>query len=142
MDPCLGTIGNQRICDGSEKVSARKSYDECDPNMHNAQHGAFWKNTDRDTFVSRRTDAWGQAAAVSAGQTFTFNDGTATTMPNGVLSNFIWSNAENAATPPQPVNIQRLTPINQSTAATNAVWQGALKARNSIWQFYQLTMTQ
>jgi hypothetical protein len=100
MDPCLGTIGNQRICDGSEKVSARKSYDECDPNMHNAQHGAFWKNTDRDTFVSRRTDAWGQAAAVSAGQTFTFNDGTATTMPNGVLSNFIWSNAENAATPP------------------------------------------
>ena len=59
MDPCLGTIGNPRICDGSEKVSARKSYDECDPNMHNAQHGAFWKNADRDTFVSRRTDAWG-----------------------------------------------------------------------------------
>jgi hypothetical protein len=74
-------------------------------------------------------------------QTFTFNDGTATPMPNGIPSNFIWSNAENAATPPQRVNIQRLTPINQSTAATNAVWQGALKAQNSVWQFYQLTMT-
>ena len=54
-------------------------------------------------------------------QTFTFNDGTATPMPNGIPSNFIWSNAKNAATPPQPVNIQRLTPINQTTAATNAV---------------------
>ena len=75
-------------------------------------------------------------------QTFTFNDGTATPMPNGIPSKFIWSNAKNAATPPQPVNIQRLTPINQTTAATNAVWQGALKARNSVWQFYQLTMTQ
>ena len=32
-------------------------------------------------------------------QTFTFNDGTATPMPNGIPSNFIWSNAENAATP-------------------------------------------
>jgi hypothetical protein len=74
-------------------------------------------------------------------QTFTFNDDTATPMPNGIPSNFIWSNAENAATPPQHVNIQRLTPINQSTAATNAVWQGALKAQNSVWQFYQLTMT-
>jgi hypothetical protein len=33
-------------------------------------------------------------------------------------------------------------PINQSTVATNAIWQGALKTRNSVWQFYQLTMTQ
>jgi hypothetical protein len=75
-------------------------------------------------------------------QTFTFNDGTATPMPSGIPQGFIWTNARNAATPPQPVNIQRLTPINQSTAATNALWQAALKARNSVWQFYQLTMTQ
>ena len=68
MDPSLGTIWNLGMWDGTERGSARKSYDECDPNMHNAPHGAFWKNTDRDTFVSRRTDAWAfQAAALSAG---------------------------------------------------------------------------
>lgn len=75
-------------------------------------------------------------------QPFTFNDGTATPMPGGIPQNFIWANAKNAATPPQPINIQRLTPINPSTAATNTTWQRALKAQNSVWQFYQLVMTQ
>jgi hypothetical protein len=75
-------------------------------------------------------------------QNFTFNDGTATPMPAGVPSNFIWSNAKNATTPPPPVNIRRLTPIDSSTAATNRLWQSALKAQSSVWQFYQLTMTQ
>jgi hypothetical protein len=79
---------------------------------------------------------------VPPSQIFTFNDGTTTPMPSGIPQTFIWANAKNAATPPQPVNVQRLTPINPSTAATNAVWQGALKARNSVWQFYQLVMTQ
>ena len=73
---------------------------------------------------------------------FTFNDGTAIPMPNGIPPSFVWSDAKNATTPPQPVNIQRLNPIHPSTAATNAVWQKALKAQNSVWQHYQLTMTQ
>lgn len=75
-------------------------------------------------------------------QTFTFNNGTATPMPTSIPTNFLWSNAKNATTPPSPVNVQRLTPIHSSTAATNGIWQSALKARNSVWQFYQLTMTQ
>ena len=75
-------------------------------------------------------------------RTFTFNDGTATPMPDDIPANFRWSVAKNAATPPQPVNIQRMTPIHDRTAATNAIWRGALKTQNSVWQFYQLTMTQ
>jgi hypothetical protein len=75
-------------------------------------------------------------------QTFTFNDGTAMPMPTSIPPSFIWSNARNATTPPRPVNIQRLTPIHSKTAATNVIWQNALKAQSSVWQFYQLTMTQ
>jgi len=75
-------------------------------------------------------------------QTFNFNDGTPTPMPSSVPSSWIWANAKNAPTAPAPINIQRLKPINDSTQATNAIWQAALKARNSVWQYYQLTMTQ
>ena len=63
-------------------------------------------------------------------------------MPGSPPSDFIWSNANNATSPPPPVNIQRLKPINGSTVSTNGQWQRALKAQNSVWQFYQLTMTQ
>lgn len=52
------------------------------------------------------------------------------------------THAKNATTLPGPVNIQRLTPIHSKTAATSVTWQNALKAQNSVWQFYQLTMTQ
>jgi hypothetical protein len=75
-------------------------------------------------------------------QTFTFNDGTATPMPGSPPADFIWSNASSATSPPPPVNIQRIKPINSSTVSTNGLWQSALKAQNSVWQFYQLTMTQ
>jgi hypothetical protein len=75
-------------------------------------------------------------------QTFTFNDGTATPMPVSPPQDFIWANARNASTPPLPVNVQRTKPINDRTAKTNVLWQDALKAANSVWQFYQLTMTQ
>jgi hypothetical protein len=75
-------------------------------------------------------------------QTFTFNDGTATPMPGSPPTDFIWANARNGTAPPPPVNVQRLTPVNSSTATTNGTWQSALKASNSVWQFYQLTMTQ
>jgi hypothetical protein len=74
--------------------------------------------------------------------TFTFNDGTATPMPGSPPADFIWSNARTATTAPPPVNIQRIKPINSSTVSTNGLWQSALKAKNSVWQFYQLTMTQ
>jgi hypothetical protein len=75
-------------------------------------------------------------------QTFTFNDGTATAMPSSPPSDFIWSNAINAPAPPAPINIQRTRPVNDRTVKTNGLWQSALKAQNSVWQFYQLTMTQ
>jgi hypothetical protein len=75
-------------------------------------------------------------------QTFTFNNGTAIQMPLSPPADFLWSNARNATTPPAPVNIQREKPINGSTVTTNGIWQSALKAKNSVWQFYQLTMTQ
>jgi hypothetical protein len=32
--------------------------------------------------------------------------------------------------------------VSRNTVATNAIWQQALSRRNSVWQFYQLTMTQ
>jgi len=75
-------------------------------------------------------------------QTFTFNDGTATSMPTSPPPNFIWANAINAAAPPAPINIQRIKPVNDRTVKTNGLWQSALKAQNSVWQYYQLTMTQ
>lgn len=79
-------------------------------------------------------------------QTFTFNDGTATKMLPALPAAYVWSNA--IQSPPPPINIQRLTPINddpnvsRNTVATNAIWRQALSQKNSVWQFYQLTMTQ
>jgi hypothetical protein len=75
-------------------------------------------------------------------QTFTFNDGTATPMPSSIPPDWVWSKAQQAANPPPPHNIQRLTAVNTSTVATNGIWQSALQAQNSVWQYYQLTMTQ
>lgn len=73
-------------------------------------------------------------------QTFTFNDGTRTTMSDGAPAAYLWSTA--IQTPPPPINIQRLTPIHSDTLATNVIWQQALSQQNSVWQFYLLTMTQ
>jgi hypothetical protein len=77
-------------------------------------------------------------------QTFTFNDGTNTGMPRFPPSNYLWSVAKGASAPPAPINIVRQPgfPVNPSTVATNGTWQAALKAANSVWQFYALTMTQ
>jgi hypothetical protein len=57
--------------------------------------------------------------------------------------------------PPMPVNIERLLPINRdphdqdphdqidrNTKETNAIWRHALRRRGSVWQYYQLVMTQ
>jgi hypothetical protein len=68
----------------------------------------------------------------------TLNDRTATAMP-----------AQNPypvdppITPtPAPFNVQRIKPIHSSTAATSAAYRQALKNAGSVWQFYQLVMTQ
>jgi hypothetical protein len=61
----------------------------------------------------------------------------------------------NAGCPPMPVNIERLLPINQdrhdldpkdkidrNTKETNRIWRHALGGRHSVWQYYELVMTQ
>jgi hypothetical protein len=81
-------------------------------------------------------------------QSFAFNDGTMTQMPPNPPKEYVWQTAATAKSAPPPLNIQRLTPINndpsvsRNTVATNAIWQQALQAEGSVWQFYQLTMTQ
>lgn len=44
--------------------------------------------------------------------------------------------------PPLKFNVQRLKPIHSSTQQTNAAYRAALAQQNSVWQFYQLVMTQ
>lgn len=73
-------------------------------------------------------------------ETFTFNDGTVTAQPSSIPTANLW-NAAIKVIPP-PFNVQRLMPVNPSTATTNGTWQSALRERQSVWQFYQLTMTQ
>jgi hypothetical protein len=75
-------------------------------------------------------------------QTFAFNDGTNTPMPSTFPPNFAWSTVKSETMPPAPINVQRLKPVNSSTVATNGVWQSALNRQNSVWQYYQLIMTQ
>lgn len=77
--------------------------------------------------------------------TFGFNDGTATPMPpkNPYSVNPL-------PTPvPSPFNVTRTMPISTlvvqglpSTVQTNANYQQALKNAGSVWQYYQLVMTQ
>ncbi|MEP7342380.1 MAG: hypothetical protein ABI977_31930, partial [Acidobacteriota bacterium] len=69
---------------------------------------------------------------------YTFNDGGPSPMPT--------SNPISFPPPPTPTkkfDVTRFLPISPSTACTNALYQQALKNQNnSVWQFYQLTMTQ
>lgn len=46
--------------------------------------------------------------------------------------------------PPTPFNVDRLTtaPINPSTVNTNTAYRALLRGQNSVWQNYQLVMTQ
>jgi hypothetical protein len=78
--------------------------------------------------------------------TFGFNDGTSTPMPakNPYTVNPL-------PTPvPSPFNVTRTMPISTlvpipglpSTVQTNANYQAALKSAGSVFQFYQLVMTQ
>lgn len=80
--------------------------------------------------------------------TFAFNDGTNARMPHDTPADYIFKNVLSAARAPAPINIERLMPINndnnvlQHTVATNQAWRSALRAKNSVWQYYQLVMTQ
>jgi len=70
--------------------------------------------------------------------TFTFNDGHGTAMP---ASNPYPISPLIEPTPP-PFNIERLKPIHSSTSSTNKIYQQLLHSQGSVWQFYQLVMTQ
>jgi hypothetical protein len=71
----------------------------------------------------------------TGGGPYAFNDGTGTAMPNSNP----YSYPPPAATP-APFNVQRLMPIDPSTQNTNSAYQAALQG--TVWQYYQLVMTQ
>jgi hypothetical protein len=69
---------------------------------------------------------------------FGFNDGIGTPMPTSnpyPISPLILPT-------PAPFNVERTKPIHASTQQTNAAYQKLLQGQNSVWQFYQLVMTQ
>jgi hypothetical protein len=68
---------------------------------------------------------------------FAFTDGTGTQMPSNNPIAF-----PPPESPPLKFNVQRLKPIHPSTQQTNAAYRQALAQQNSVWQFYQLVMTQ
>lgn len=68
---------------------------------------------------------------------FAFHDASQTPMPPNNPIDF-----PPPDTPPLKFNVQRLKPIHNSTQQTNAAYQRALAQQNSVWQFYQLVMTQ
>lgn len=67
---------------------------------------------------------------------FNFNDGKGGAMPT---ANPYPIDPVTVPTP-APFNVQRVTPIHPSTASTNVAYRNLLKG--SVWQFYQLVMTQ
>jgi hypothetical protein len=73
---------------------------------------------------------------------FTFNDGTRSRMPPGIPLGYLMNEMQAGNCPPPPVNIERLMPINESTKRTNKIWKDKLRDRNSVWQYYQLVVTQ
>jgi hypothetical protein len=88
------------------------------------------------------------AAPAKPEMTFTFNDGTSMLMPRRIPHPYSFGVAISLPTPPAPTNFQRLKPINsnidvsQNTTETNFMWRRALRAQKSVWQYYQLVMTQ
>jgi hypothetical protein len=70
--------------------------------------------------------------------TFAFNDGKGTMMP--ATNPYPLSRVLQPPTAP-PFNVTRNKPIHPSTVKTNNAYHAALK-QDSIWQFYQLVVTQ
>ena len=77
-------------------------------------------------------------AVSGAPGTFAFHDATAQTMPD---NNPYLLNPLALPTPPA-FNVDRVKPIHTSTQDTNGRYRTALAAAGSVWQFYQLVMTQ
>lgn len=85
-------------------------------------------------------------AQAGAPGTFAFNDGTSTPMP----AKNPYSINPLPLPVPSPFNVTRTMPISTlvpvpglpSTVQTNANYQAALKSAGSVFQFYQLVMTQ
>jgi hypothetical protein len=75
-------------------------------------------------------------------QPFTFNDRSGRRMPTGIPPGYFMDEVQAGNCPPLPVNIERLTPVNESTKSTNKIWQDKLRERNSVWQYYELVVTQ
>jgi len=79
---------------------------------------------------------------------FTFHDGTSVPMPLKPPACYFFDAAMSTSVPPAPINISRLLPINgdadvtRNTVETNELWRKALRTENSVWQYYQLVMTQ
>ncbi len=67
---------------------------------------------------------------------FAYNNGSAIVMPKDN------PNSWPPTASPTLFNVQRLVPINSSTAKSNQAYQAALQAKGGPWQFYQLVMTQ
>jgi hypothetical protein len=82
---------------------------------------------------------------------YSFNDGTGAAMkevpPNYLVDR--WQTNPPPCTPP-PVNVERQRAINhdppaivtRNTVETNSKWQEALRSDGSVWQNYQLVLTQ
>jgi hypothetical protein len=68
-----------------------------------------------------------------------FNDGSGQPMPDRSPTGW-----PPTPIPPPPVNLDRIKPIHDSTQDTNRKYQAAIRAQdpNSVWQFYELVMTQ
>jgi hypothetical protein len=82
---------------------------------------------------------------------YSFNDGSGMPM-NSVPPTYLvdrWEKKPPPCTPP-PVNVERIRAINhdppeivtRSTTETNEKWQDELRKENSVWQYYQLVVTQ
>jgi hypothetical protein len=71
----------------------------------------------------------------------TFNDGSGKPMPDpNPYPPF--DPKKPVPPPPPPFNVDRLKPIHDSTRATNVQYRQALSQQGSVWQYYQLVMTQ
>jgi hypothetical protein len=69
---------------------------------------------------------------------FNYNDGKGVKMPDGNL----YPIDPLILPTPAPFNVDRKVPINSSTLNTNMAYRNLLRGANSVWQFYQLVMTQ
>lgn len=69
----------------------------------------------------------------------TFNDGSGTPMPDKNPNKL--EDVTTKPTPP-PFNVDRVKPIHASTQKTNDQYRQELSRQGSVWQYYQLVMTQ